>query len=204
MLTVYALCALGGSLMLLIFLVMTLMGFDGDGVDVDAIPDDLSHGVDDILAQDGAASRYELMDDAPSANSSFFFQILSFRSAVAAIAFFGLGGRVADAAGAGALLSLFCAVTSALAAMVLVAWIMQVLYSLKEDGTVRIVNTLGAPANVHLTIPEARAGVGKVVLTVQNRSMEYDAMTDEAALPTGSRVVVADIINDNTVLVKRA
>lgn len=225
MLTVYTICALAGSLMLLLFLIMSAMGMGGDadvdgaldgavdgGLDaaaqaldgsLEGAPDGVGDAVDQILAQDHAAAKYEMLEDTASSSSSFFFQVLSFRSAVAAVAFFGLGGRVADAGGAGGALTFLVALTCALAAMVLVAWIMQALYSLREDGTVRVANTLGAPANVYLAVPGARGGVGKVTLTVQNRSMEYDAMTDGAPIPTGSRVVVAGVINDSTLLVKQ-
>ena len=91
-----------------------------------------------------------------------------------------------------------------LAVMVLVGWIMQTMMKLKSDGTVNIKNALGTVGTVYLTIPAAKSGAGKVTLSIQNRTMEYEAVTqDEESIATGARVEVCDIVDVSTIEVKR-
>ena len=56
----------------------------------------------------------------------------------------------------------------------------------------------GAPATVYLAIPGARGGVGKVTLTLQGRTVEYEAVTAGARIPTGAPVVVVDVVAPGT------
>jgi len=81
---------------------------------------------------------------------------------------------------------------------------MHLFMTLHAEGTVCIENALGMPATVYLTIPGHRAGAGKITVAVQNRSMEYEAFTEEEeAIPTGFDVIVTGIVNETTVEVKR-
>jgi hypothetical protein len=75
---------------------------------------------------------------------------------------------------------------------------MQALYRLKADGTVRIDRAIGRTGTVYLTVPANRSGLGKVLLNLQNRTVEYQAMTPHQALPTGTPVVVQAVINSDT------
>ena len=56
----------------------------------------------------------------------------------------------------------------------------------------------GKTATVYLTVPEKRSGVGKVTVSVQERTMEYRAVADNEGIPTGSKVVVVGITNGDT------
>ncbi len=191
MLTVYLVCAALGSTLLVIMFLITLFGLDGG-------PDTPEDGI----AKGGAI---DMLDDVvePHADSTLFFHVLSVRSVIAAIAFFGLGGLLAEAAEVGPYLGYLSAMTGALVAMFAVAWMMQLLYSLRHDGSFRIGAVLGSPATVYLTIPGSREGVGKVTVAAQNRSVELSAVTDESGFSTGDRVVVVEILNENTVAVAR-
>ena len=88
--------------------------------------------------------------------------------------------------------------------MVLVAWVMQTLAKLQTDGSVRIERAVGAPAKVYLTIPAQKGGAGKVHVKVQNRLMEYQAVTSQRELPTGANVVVLGVVSPGTVEVAEA
>ena len=59
--------------------------------------------------------------------------------------------------------------------------------------------SLGQAGTVYVPIPGARAGTGKVMLNVQNRTMEYQAVTAQQELPTGTNVVVVGILGPDTV-----
>ena len=83
MVTVYTVCAVVGVVIMLAQLAMTVFGLDSDSdIDVEIdVPDDMAVGDDYIDVDHG---------------SSVFFGLLSFRSLVAAVAFFGLGGLAAE------------------------------------------------------------------------------------------------------------
>jgi hypothetical protein len=53
-------------------------------------------------------------------------------------------------------------------------------------------------------VPGQRAGVGKVTLKLQNRTVEYQALTPYQQLPTGSKVVVTAVLGPDTVEVAPA
>lgn len=86
--------------------------------------------------------------------------------------------------------------------MYAVYWMMQGLYRLRADGTVRVHRAVGRPAKVYLTIPGHNAGAGKIHVNLQNRTMEYLAMTPGETLPTGAKVVVVNVLTENTVEVQ--
>jgi hypothetical protein len=99
---------------------------------------------------------------------------------------------------------LFMATAAGLGAMCLVYWVMKAMRKLRAEGTVRIHRAVGRPATVYLRIPPHRSGTGKIHLSLQNRTMEYLALTRGEALPTGAKVVVTDIVTSDTVEVESA
>ena len=196
---VYGICAIiGGTVMVCQFL-MTLLGLaHADHGDLGGHADfDAGHG--DVGGHDFDAD-HDFAEDHVS--STWLFGVISFRTVVSALAFFGLAGLAADAAELQLVTTFAIALSSGVAAMYLVHWMMQSLYRLREDGTVRIQSAVGKTAAVYLRIPGAKAGAGKVTVSVQGRSMEYPAMTSQNALPTGARVVVTDVIDRNTLEVE--
>lgn len=209
MLTLYTVCAVAAGAVLVLQFVLALIGLDHDGDLSGAGHGDLGdagyggdisdgHGVD--TATDGGGAHHHAID---AHDSSWFFRLVSLRSLVAALAFFGLGGGLSTSAGFSQPMAFSVAVGVGVAAMALVAWIMQLLMNLREEGTAYIQNAIGQPASVYLKIPARRTGTGKITVAVQNRSVEYEAVTDGEELPMGSQVIVADVINENTVRVER-
>jgi hypothetical protein len=81
---------------------------------------------------------------------------------------------------------------------------MRGLHRLKSDGTARIERAVGQNGTVYLRIPAHKAGVGKVLVNVQNRTMEYQAMTNADELLTGAPVVVVHVLGPETVEVAPA
>ena len=127
--------------------------------------------------------------------------LFSVRSLTAAIAFFGAGGLATESLGGGNALALVVAVLLAFAAMLGVAWTMRAMTRLEDDGTIAIAGAIGTIGIVYLTIPGARSGSGKIHLTLQNRTVELQAVTPEAMLPTGTAVLVVDVVGPDTVVV---
>src|SRR5438270_10932131 len=196
--TVYLICAiLGGTLMLCQF-VLTLVGLGGH------------HDLGGDHTSDGGDVQHDLghyhHEPGHHEESSWFFKLLTFRTIVAALLFFGLAGLAASArVTQGPLLPLAMAVAAGGAAMAVVAWVMQTLAKLQTDGSVRIERAVGAPATVYLTLPAQNSGAGKVHVKVQNRLMEYQAITSQhQELPTGANVVVVAVVSPSTLEVAQA
>jgi hypothetical protein len=155
----------------------------------------------DTGGHDGAASEghHEASSTEHESATSWFVGLLSFRTIVAGLTFFGLAGLATEASGAGAAGSLTVAAVAGMAALYVVAWTMRGINRLRADGTVHIENTVGQTATVYLTIPGHHTGKGKVTVTVQNRTMEYEAETAHDSLATGSLVTVAAVVGTDTV-----
>ena len=86
--------------------------------------------------------------------------------------------------------------------MFAVYWMMCGLQSVQTEGTVRLQRALGQHGNVYLRVPANHSGSGKIQFNLQNRTMEYLAVTSGAELPTGTKVVVVGIVNPTTLEVQ--
>ncbi len=212
---VFMICAVFGGTILVCQTVLTMIGFMGDSVDTDVSHDigsdagpDVGGGLDgdaggEIHGDFHAEASPDVVAAAHAAHDThvehvhgtvWLFKMLSFRTVVAALAFFGIAGLAGLSAELSPLVVLVLAAAAGLAAMYGVYWLMQTLYQLRSEGTVRIERAVGLLGSVYLRIPAERSGSGKVTLNLQNRTMEYAAMTAGSELRTGSRVVVTGVI----------
>jgi membrane protein implicated in regulation of membrane protease activity len=197
--TLFLFCAVvGGTIMVCQFL-LTLAGLGGHGLDVDHGTDvahDFAHDAGGHDAHGGDAEDHAV---GHAHYSTWLFGVLTFRTLVAAVAFFGIGGMAARAAEMSLPNQLLTAVVAGAAALCLVHWMMRTLYRLGEDGTVRINRAVGLEGTVYVPVPADRTGAGKIQLRLQDRLMEYEAVTAEAApLPTGAKVVVVGVVGAST------
>lgn len=216
MATLFLICAAFGGTILVLQAILTLVGLGGDALHTDVGTDmghdfggdvhaDAGGGIHGDDGAHGPAGTHDLHDqhhDAKGHESSKLFAILSVRGIVAAMAFFGIGGLTAQAAKQSDTTVLVIATACGVTAMYVVYWVMQALASLQADGTVRLGRAIGQPATVYLRIPGKRLGAGKIQINLQNRTMEYEAVTQGDALPTGARVVVVGVVNSETVEVR--
>ncbi len=205
MATLFLVCAAVGGTILACQLVMTLLGFAGDVVDVD-VPDDIDGGGDLDLGGDVDAGGDVAVDgdvaDVAHHDTSWLAGVLSFRTLVAALTFFGLAGMAARGASFSVPMQVVIALAAGVGAMYGVYYLMRSIYSLKSEGTVRVGHTVGRHGTVYLRVPGHESGTGKVQLSVQKRTMEYLAMTPGDELPTGTKVKVVRVITSNTVEVE--
>lgn len=201
----FLICAAVGGVILFCQLVMTVLGFAGDMVDVD-VPDDFDGGGDLDLGGDVDAGGDIDVDgdiaDVAHHDTSWLAGVLSFRTLVAALTFFGLAGWAAWGAGLSVSMQVVIALAAGAGAMYGVYYMMRTIYSLKSEGTVRVGHTVGRHGTVYLRVPAHESGTGKVQLSVQKRTMEYLAMTPGDELPTGTKVKVVRVITSNTVEVE--
>jgi len=186
--TTFLVCAILGAVLLVCEIAAGALGF-GHHHDTDTGGGDLDHGPD---SGDG------------DGHGNWFFGLLSLRTATAALLFFGLGGKIAyyyeatDPAAIGA------AIGAGALALYLVALAMRSLKDLKADGTVRVDRAVGCTGTVYLRVPGGKAGAGKVHLALQNRTVEYQAVTAGDELPTGKPVRVVAVVSADTVEVEAA
>ena len=176
MATIFLLCAVLGGGVLVLQLALALLGLD--------------HGDAHLDHEVGGGLTGGL-------------NLLSVRSIVAAVAFFGIGGRGALAAGLGIVPATAVAVGTGAVAAVAVAAVMRLLRNFDSDGVVRIERAVGLPARVHVGLSEDRSRPGKVMLTLQDRLLEVPAVSLDGELSTGTDVTVVGLADGDTLEVVR-
>ena len=76
--------------------------------------------------------------------------------------------------------------------------------TLSRSNCARVERSVGRTGTVYLRVPASRAGSGKIHLMLQNRTVEYQAVTPGSELPTGTPVRVVGVVNSDTVEVEAA
>ena len=207
MTAVFIVCAAIGGTVLVIQFLLGLVGLGGHLFDMD-VPTDVGHDFGGDFHGDTGGDFHgdhpgaDHADQAEHHGSMQVFRVLSFRTIIAALAFFGLAGLAAQSAKATPSATLLIAVAAGAAAMAAVYWMMRGLQELRADGTVRVQRAVGKHGNVYLRIPANRSGSGKIQFNLQNRTMEYLAVTAGPELSTGSKVVVVGVVNPTTLEVQ--
>ncbi|MDZ4780675.1 MAG: hypothetical protein SGJ19_10515 [Planctomycetia bacterium] len=194
----YTLFAVVGGTVMVCQFVMTLIGIGGDADfadDLGDVPHDLSG---DAGHSDGG---HQVEHTGEHHSTNWLFGVLTFRTVIAAITFFGLAGLGGLSGALSPLASFLVALTAGAGALFGVHWIMSQLHHLQDDGTVRIGRAVGKKGIVYLSVPPNKTGAGKVHLNLQNRTVEYLAMTVQDRIPTGAQVVVTEVLGPDTVAV---
>lgn len=202
MTTVFIVCAAVGGTILFCQIVITLIGLGGEALDID-LPEDIDGDLGGEVDLGGDVDLGgEALETADHPDPSHVFGVLSFRTIVAALTFFGLAGLAADSAEAETGVVWAVAFGAGAAALYGVYWMMRGLYKLRAEGTVQIRRAVGKHGTVYVPIPAHESGAGKIQVNVQNRTAEYLAMTPGDKLPTGAKIVVVNVITPNTVEVE--
>jgi hypothetical protein len=176
--TFFLACAILGGAVLIVQLLLGLFGIVHDGIDA---------------PHDGSGHHGALSE------TSDGLHLLSVRALSAGLGFFGVGGMAGLATGMGLLAALPLGAALGFGAMIATALITRWMLSLEDDGSVSIDGAVGSTGTVYLAIPGERKGTGKVLLTLQNRTVEYQAVTSQGALPTGASILVVDVVGPDTV-----
>ncbi|MEX1023708.1 MAG: hypothetical protein WD226_01405 [Planctomycetota bacterium] len=171
---VYLACAFAGGAVLLGQMGLTLLGF-GDA--------DNDFGVEDLGDMEGADSS---------------LNFLSVRAIAGFLTFFGLVGWLGSTKGWGDVPTGAAALASGASVMVMIAWIMRSFQRLTASGNVIPANAVGRTARVYLRVPANREGKGKVTLSLQGRSVEFQAISRGAELPTGSDCRIVAMTSGDT------
>lgn len=194
----FLICATVGGTVLVCQFVLALVGFGADIDVADDVPDDVPHDLhtDASDAHSAHGPDPELGDNAVGHGnfSTWLFGMLSFKTITAALAFFGFAGCAAESAGMSLMAQLVIATLAGLAALYGVHSIMQLLFKLSQDNTIRLQNAVGKEGTVYLTIPAHRKNTGKVQFKLQNRLVDYPALTDhDEPLKTGAKIRIVAV-----------
>jgi len=207
--TLFLVCAIFGSTIIVLQFVLMLIGIghhDADlGGDYDSGGHDLGHH-DGNGEPDGNTIDADHDHHVGHSHSltNWLFGILTFRSLVTFMAFFGLIGMAALSAELTTIQCLALATAAGIGSVFLMQQVFRGISRLHADGTARIDHAIGLPGTVYLGIPGEGRGWGKVHLMLQNRTMEYEATTPAQALPTGTQIVVTRIVGPDRVEVHAA
>lgn len=214
--TLYLYAAIIGGTALAFQFVLMLFGFGDDGGDMSADAGDVATGGDlaagsdldaggDIAGDHHHAGWAEAGDaDLGHPGAHWFYEMLSLRTISAAVTFFGLAGKTAQARGMNDVPALVVALAAGGGAMYGVYWLFKQVYKVQHAGNENVRHAVGLPAKVYVPIPAGRAGIGKVMFRLQDRTVEYQALSDEPErLRTGEEVIITGIVNSDTVCVAR-
>jgi membrane protein implicated in regulation of membrane protease activity len=169
-----------------------------------AVPSSIVFVIQSILtfvgmdAHDGVGAEFDGSEGDPSP-----FQLFSFRNLINFLLGFSwagisLSGNVESNA--------LIVVLSTLGGLLLVTVVMLIFYymsKLGQSGNINSNDAIGKTAVVYVPISERRQRAGKVQLTINGSTCEYDALTDGDSLKTGEPVVVKSVINGNLLLVSK-
>ena len=133
---------------------------------------------------------------------SLDFSVFSVKSIIAFITFFGWMGVIGLGRGWSLPLTVLAAAGAGLVAMLLVAYMLFQFQKLESSGTMAFSDALLQEGEVSLAIPAAGIGQGQVSVEVNGQVRELAAVTSGEAIPTGARIKVVDILEDNLLLVE--
>jgi len=174
---IFALIAIPSTLILIVQTILLLFGIgDGDSVDgaADLADADISDGIE--AGGDGLA-------------------VFSIRGITAMLSVAGWSGLAMLQAGWNIWLVITLSVIFGLIALVGIAYMMKAIMKLQDSGNIDFGSAVGKSGKVYIPIPAKMTGSGKINLTLQERFIEADAVTNcDRIIKTGEtvRIVATD------------
>ena len=180
---IFVVCAALGGALFLIRLILIFMGGDSEGADGDVdVGGDVEAGGD--------------------TDSDVSFSMLSLQGMSAMLLMFGLVGLLVHKAGGPAYLAIPLGLVSGVVMVWAMAKLIGSMMKLQSSGTIVMTNAVGAEGTVYLRIPAE--GSGQVQITIQNRLMIFDAISEaKAELASGTPVKVERLVGGKTLSVKK-
>ena len=173
----FAVMALIGTVLFLIYFILILVGGVADGVlEVAGFDADFDMGAEGI------------------------FHMLTIQGILSFIMMFGISGLAVTQSDGGDLLAIAVAVISGIFSMWIIGKVFQVMKSLEVDGTVKHSLAVGAQGKVYM---EIKAGqTGQVQVEFQNAMRTCDAVLEDEkwSLDTGKFVEVVKVIGETLVV----
>ncbi len=201
---VFLCAAVPFTIIMIIQAILTFVGLGGHGEDTDSGDMDAQdidvHDMDiHDVGHDGHTDGHP--DEPGDAIGGFRFFTL--RGIVAFFCIFGWTGFALYDTTLSVPAILAISFAAGLAAMLLIGLMFYAVRRMQDSGNIRYSNAVGQSARVYIPIPASRAGAGKVMVTIQERLVEAEAVTDEEKrLATGETVQVVGNMG-NTLIVKK-
>jgi hypothetical protein len=170
-------CAIVGSAIFVIQMVLTLMGMDSSDMDVD----------------------FDGPDTMDLGGSISLFSIKNF---VNFIVGFGWAGICFAGSITNKWLLALIALLVGIAFVYMFFIIKKQTKKLEHNGAFNIEDCVGKTVDVYLRIPANKGGKGKVQVSLNGSVQEFDAMTEGEGFTSGQKVTVESVIDGFTVLVK--
>ncbi len=172
------------------FAARTALMLIGGDADADA-------GVDMEVELDAAAAD-AVADPGDTGDSSAAFKVLSIQAISAFLMGFGWGGLGAlRGSGWSPGVSALVGLVAGLAMMWLLATLLRFIYGLQSSGNLPLYHALEAEGSVYAQIPRAGEGRGEVRIVIGDRERYYRAVSDGGELPTGAKVRVVSVNEDD-------
>lgn len=198
------------TLILIIQTILIIAGFGDSGPDTNLsdtsgldLPDggvDFDGGTD-LSGIDGDVSGHDVGNPADAGAMHLF----TFQGIITFLCVFAWSAILTYMGTNSILLSLLVGFVLGAGAMFGVAKIIQASAKLAQNGNINARNYLGELGTVYLVIPAAEKGRGKVNISLGERYVEFDAITEDADdIPSGTSVRVVDVRSESLLVVERA
>lgn len=174
---VYWVCAVVGSLIFVVQMVLTLIGMDSSDMDVD-------------------------FDGADTMDLGGGISLFSIKNFVNFLVGFGWAGVCLSGAITNKWLLGLVAILVGVAFVLMFFFIKKQTKKLEHNGAFKIEDCVGKTVNVYLRIPAGKSGTGKVQVSLNGSVQELEAQTEGDAIASGQKVTVVGVIDGSTVLVK--
>ena len=176
-------------------------GFDANGADIGVDGFD-ANGADGIDAH-GDVVLGSAVGKEPAGSDSESLRILTVRGVIAFFAIGGWAGLAALTAGIPAIWSIQIALLSGVAAMILASVVIRFALRMQSSGNIDLRNAVDQIAEVYIKIPPLRSNTGKVMMLLQERYTEIDAVTDnEEAIKPYTKVVITGLASRDCLIVR--
>lgn len=85
-----------------------------------------------------------------------------------------------------------------------VMYMFKFLSSMQQSGNINLYKSaVGCHGTAYLSIPGERKGEGKVQISINGSIREYNAVTDDDSIPTGTPIKVVEVLDANTLVVSK-
>ncbi len=195
--------AIPSTLILVLQMVLSMVGGEADGgVDVsDTSGLDMPGELDTDVVFEGDTPDLDGVQDGGNPADFGNLKFLTMQTIVTFLTVFGWVSIACVSGGLPTAAGIAIGAVCGLVMMFVVAKLVQMSAKLAEDGTLNLKNAIGETATVYLTIPAKGDGEGKVTMQLQGRFCEIDAVNADAVpIPTGTQVLVTDVLGDTLVV----
>ena len=129
-------------------------------------------------------------------------QLFSVRNIINFLLGLGWGGVCLSSFIENRLLLALAAILTGVVFVVVFFFVLKKMRGLESNGAFQIKDCVGQVCDVYLRIPAARSGQGKVQVSFSGSVQEIAAVTDGEAIPSGTKVSIAELVDEHTVRVE--